>query len=81
VSGLSGWPAFRGVSMEVWSQWKPGLLSVFLTGLPGMVSTIYPGGVGRGGLPCRALGGVNFFFIWRPCDSCAWRRAMLQHYL
>ena len=30
VSGLSGWPAFRGVSMEVWSQWKPGLLSVFL---------------------------------------------------
>jgi hypothetical protein len=32
VSGLLGWPAFRGVSMEVWSQWKPGLLSVFLEG-------------------------------------------------
>jgi len=30
VFGLSGWPAFRGVSMEVWSQCKPGLLSVFL---------------------------------------------------
>jgi hypothetical protein len=30
VSGLLGRPAFRGVSMEVWSQWKPGLLSVFL---------------------------------------------------
>jgi hypothetical protein len=34
VSGLSGWPAFRGVSMEVWSQWKPGLLSVFLVRKP-----------------------------------------------
>ncbi len=30
VFGLSGWPAFWGVSMEVWSQCKPGLLSVFL---------------------------------------------------
>jgi len=30
VSGLSGWLAFWGVSMEVWSQWKPSLLSVFL---------------------------------------------------
>ena len=34
VFGLSGWPAFRGVSMEVWSQCKPGLLSVFLDLLP-----------------------------------------------
>jgi hypothetical protein len=25
---------FRGLSMEVWSQCKPGLLSVFLAALP-----------------------------------------------
>jgi hypothetical protein len=44
VSGLSGWPAFRGVSMEVWSQWKPGLLSVFLPARTGDrgVSPNYP---------------------------------------
>jgi hypothetical protein len=39
VSGLSGRPAFQGVSMEVWSQWKPGLLSVFL--LQGLDSSMY----------------------------------------
>ncbi len=39
MSSLSGWPAFRGVSMEVWSQWKPGLLSVFL--VPKLTSVRY----------------------------------------